>query len=27
MPLQRLLNSFSNDYSWVEIGVKTIEIS
>ena len=25
--LQRLLNSLSNDYSWVEIGVKTVEIS
>ena len=25
--LQRLLNSFSNDYSWVEIGAKTVEIS
>ena len=27
MPLRRLSNSHSNDYSWVEIGVKTIEIS
>ena len=24
---QKLLNSLSNDYSWVEIGVKTVEIS
>ena len=27
MPLWRLSNSHSNDYSWVEIGVKTVEIS
>ena len=27
MPLRRLSNSHSNDYSWVEIGVKTAKIS
>ena len=27
MPLRRLSNSHSNDYSWVEIGVRTVEIS
>ena len=27
MPLRRLLNFLSNYYSWVDIGVKTIEIS
>ena len=25
--LQRLLNSLSNNYSWVKIGVKTVRIS
>ena len=27
VPFIGLLNSLSNNYSWVEIGVKTIEIS